>query len=189
MSQSRTRSGQRGFTLVELMVVVAILGILAAIAVPSYMNYVMRAKASEAVGFLAAIKSYQEAYRVENFQYCNASVTSAANWNPPAPSAAAMERPRAWNNAIGSWAQLGARPPSPFLLFSYETLAGGPSVPANLQPTSRGLSTDRGYPNPNNDDWFISRAIADMDGDGTQVVYESYSASANLYISTTSGWE
>lgn len=188
MSQPRTRSPQHGFTLVELMIVVAILGILAAIAVPSYMNYVMRAKASEAVGFLASIKSYQEAYKVENFQYCNASGASGTAWNPAAAPTSAMRGPRAWNATAG-WLQLGARPPGPFLLFSYETLAGGPSVPATLQPSSRGLSDDRGYPNPNTDDWFISRAIADMDGDGAIVTYESYSASTNVYISNASGWE
>lgn len=54
---------QKGFTLIELMIVVAIIGILAAVALPAYQDYTKRAKMTEAIAFLAAAKTgVAEAY-------------------------------------------------------------------------------------------------------------------------------
>jgi len=48
---------QQGFTLIELMIVVAIIGILAAVAIPAYQDYTIRAKVSELIGMSAATKT------------------------------------------------------------------------------------------------------------------------------------
>lgn len=65
------RSRMRGVTLLELMAVVAIIGILAAIAVPSYRGYVMRAQRTDAMSALLRIAAAQEKFYLQNNQYAD----------------------------------------------------------------------------------------------------------------------
>jgi prepilin-type N-terminal cleavage/methylation domain-containing protein len=57
-----TNRGERGFTLIELMVVVAIVGVLTAIALPSYRDYVVRGQLTEAVSNLTTLRADMERY-------------------------------------------------------------------------------------------------------------------------------
>ena len=66
------RRNQRGFTLVELMIVVIIVGILAAVAIPMYQGATERAKASEAVAALGTIRGAMRVYYAEHGTYVDA---------------------------------------------------------------------------------------------------------------------
>lgn len=59
----------KGFTLIELMITVAVVCILAAIAYPSYTNYVVRGKRSAAQGFMQSLSSKQEQFLLDNRSY------------------------------------------------------------------------------------------------------------------------
>jgi type IV pilus assembly protein PilE len=63
--------GKEGVTLIEVMVVVAIVGMLAAIAIPAYNNYVTRSRRSDAFTALETVRAAQEMYRAEKGFYAS----------------------------------------------------------------------------------------------------------------------
>lgn len=69
---------QKGFTLIELMIAVAIMGILAAVALPAYTDYVKRGKAAEATGNLADLRIKMEQYFQDNRTYVGGNCAPTA---------------------------------------------------------------------------------------------------------------
>ena len=83
VSNKKTRSlmllkkKNQGFTLIEVMIVVAIIGILAAIAYPGYKDYVLRSKISEAVGAMETLRNDMERFYQDNRTYAGATAPCA----------------------------------------------------------------------------------------------------------------
>jgi len=94
---------ERGFTLIELMIALAIVAILAAVAVPAYQAYVRRSYASEAQKALAEIRAAQESYFATRRVYLAAS---------PNPETLPLGGTEAWNAGLPGWNRegLGVRP-------------------------------------------------------------------------------
>ena len=72
------RKSNKGFTLIELMIVVAIIGILAAIAIPNFLRFQLKAKSSEGKVNIAAIRTAEESYLAEFGVYVAAALAPLA---------------------------------------------------------------------------------------------------------------
>ena len=133
---------EKGFSLVELMIVVAIMAILAAIAIPSFLRFSMKSKTSEATGNLSAIRTAQESYKAENDVYLACAVT------PAIMTGAGASTPRAW--VTGTAFETTGFEPDGNVRYSYTVTAG------SVNPIATA---------------FAGSATGDLDEDGTSAVY------------------
>jgi type IV pilus assembly protein PilA len=159
-----TSRGSRGFTLVELMMVVAIVGILSLLAVVGYRKLVQSAHVSEATGMVQNIRVAQEGYHSETQQYANVSATIASYY----PAAPIYETYNPWGGPCGNcpgvqWAALPVHADGP-VTFGYATVAGLAGAAIPVPPNVAGLQ----FPASLTTDWYVISAVGDLDGNAVE---------------------
>jgi prepilin-type N-terminal cleavage/methylation domain-containing protein len=119
---------QIGFTLIELMIVVTIIGVLAVVAGTAFRRYSASGRAAEAMSMIGEFKIKEEAYRAENNAYISTDATEGTL--TPALGSCAEPCPkllpaRPWTTApMLYWAQLGINPGRAQLYCGYVVIAG-----------------------------------------------------------------
>ena len=164
----RTCKRTGGFTFIELMVAVVIVGVLAAVAFIAYGRWIKRGRITEGKTFVSTIMSRQEAYYQQYGQYCDAGRSGSH------PVLVSGSEPVAKKWAPGSssgWVDLAIKPPKGYTFFSFDVRAsdpaakhalfgeasGAPNMHRSPQPTAAGSTV---HP------WYYVSALADLDGDG-----------------------
>jgi type IV pilus assembly protein PilA len=146
---------RKGFTLVELMIVVAIIGILAAIAIPNFLQFRLKAKTSEAKSNLGAIRSTEVAYFAEwNMFVGNQPLT-------PAHTLAEAGQKKNWVPTT-RFSILGFAPEGG-VYYDYQVLPG--TVDADWPSATEG---------------FTVNAVGDLDADGQNSTYSVGNSTAEI---------
>ena len=164
----RLAKNSKGFTLIELMIVVAIIGILAAIAIPNFLRYQLKSKTAEAKTNIGAIKTSQEAFRAE--------------WDGYLPCAL---KPTTKNDTKQQWSADAANDgfseigfaPTGDVYYNYQVAVGGGSAIANIAGST--LTGQSGS--------FAASAIGDLDKDGSDFGMFIFASSVDAGMQTTTG--
>lgn len=170
--KARRNAGKRGFTLTELLVVIAMIGILSALAIASYRRLTSSAGTSEAVAMLQSIRAAEESYKAETLSYLGCSGCGGTGCAPGAgdltkyyPQTTSIPSDRKWNFEnpnhpdFACWNMLHAQADGP-VQFGYAVVMG---TPADAPPATA-LAIQPNWPAPQ-DLWYVVQAAADRDGD------------------------
>jgi prepilin-type N-terminal cleavage/methylation domain-containing protein len=166
---------QRGFTMVEMMVIVVIVGVLATLGTFGLIKYVRSARTSEALAMIVDIKGAEEVARDETFLYVG--LEQFSSWHPTDPP---REEKADWNAdtgpASGIFRRLGVISAGP-VYFTYSVIAGTSVAPPQM-PFERVL----GFPSSPSGPYYVAVARGDLDGDGENSFVVGHSFGSDLYV-------
>ncbi len=156
--KKRARRAQAGFTMIEIMITVAILGVLAKLALGSFIGTARKAKAdSEISAFFAELRIREEQYQSENGAFLSTSAAETTLF-PATPIATGQ----ALGTLPATWTKLKIKPPQTVgVKCSYVAIAGIPAGTPGAMAT-----TNFAYVTPAKN-WFYLLARCDMDGSAT----------------------
>ena len=146
------KKARKGFTLIELMIVVAIIGVLAAIAIPNFVRYQLRSKTSEARTNMGGIRTAQTSFQSTEDNYANVTTQT------PLAVPGTIKAPWVINDCTGC-DRITVRGGA---CISFECIGFRPDGDVYYNYDSPHLAAAAGTPPE-----FAIGAIADLDGDGT----------------------
>lgn len=153
---------QRGFTLIELMVTVAIIAVLAAVAIPQFTKTTRKSRAAEVQAVFAELHQRQQEYHFANGSYFSTGSSEAATF-PATPGAKAQSIA----TLPATWVTLKVRPTYQNLYCGYVTIAGTAGDAAGLGAKAG----EFGLVSAPNTDWYYLLAHCNLDGNTARDSY------------------
>jgi prepilin-type N-terminal cleavage/methylation domain-containing protein len=174
----RHRNVKRGFSLVELMVVVAIVAVLALVGVTLFRRWVYHSRSVEAMAMVQSIRTAQERWRAETGAYLDTS-TTISTWYPMAsPGKTLYEWHQVGHADYARWQLLNPTISGP-VQFGYATKAGAPfsamAMPSSNSKPTWPATTDITQP------WFVIQAMGDTDENGVNAYYVASSLNGEVF--------
>jgi type IV pilus assembly protein PilA len=170
---------RRGFTLVELMAVVAIVGVLAAVGIVAFSRRVHSAKSTEAMGMVQSIRAAEERARAETNAYLDVS-TNLQEYYPdgnPGTEKRVFDNPSR-NDALSQrWRLLNPTNPG-MVQFSYAVKAGPPGTRPPQPDTSQKPDWTKA---PAEQSWYLIQAMGDTNGDKVYSYFLASSLTGDVY--------